>query len=129
MYHPRYCATRGLLFSHIGWFFIKPKYPKLHLIERDSEDLEEDPGESTRRGLASRDKSPDRVPHAQSSGYSINILVSQLYQTYAGSNIGCIVPLSIAYGLVFPAILGAAFGDTVGGFIYGALVARLLSAY
>ena len=44
---PRYCATRGLLYSHAGWIFFKPKYPKLHLIER--EDLEEDPGESTRR--------------------------------------------------------------------------------
>jgi hypothetical protein len=59
---PRYCATRGLLFSHVGWIFFKPKYPKLHLIER--EDLEEDPGESTRRGPAPWDKSADRVPHA-----------------------------------------------------------------
>jgi len=42
----RYCATRGLLFSHLGWIFFKPKYPKLHLIERN--DLEEDPGLSTR---------------------------------------------------------------------------------
>jgi hypothetical protein len=62
MYYLRYCATRGLLFSHVGWFFIKPEYPKLHLIERDSPDLEEDPGESTRPGPASRDKSADRVP-------------------------------------------------------------------
>ncbi|KAI0283721.1 hypothetical protein BGY98DRAFT_1105800 [Russula aff. rugulosa BPL654] len=36
-----YCATRGLLFSHVGWIFFKPKYPKLHLIERN--DLEDDP--------------------------------------------------------------------------------------
>ena len=43
----RYCATRGLLFSHVGWIFFKPKYPKLHLIERN--DLEDDPGLSTRR--------------------------------------------------------------------------------
>lgn len=43
----RYCATRGLLFSHVGWIFFKPKYAKLHLIERN--DLEEDPGLSTRR--------------------------------------------------------------------------------
>jgi hypothetical protein len=38
----RYCATRGLLFSHVGWIFFKPNYAKLHLIER--EDLEQDPG-------------------------------------------------------------------------------------
>ncbi|KAI0275182.1 fatty acid desaturase-domain-containing protein [Gloeopeniophorella convolvens] len=36
-----YCATRGFLFSHVGWIFFKPNYAKLHLIERD--DLEEDP--------------------------------------------------------------------------------------
>lgn len=42
----RYCATRGLLFSHVGWIFFKPNYPKLHLIERD--DLEDDPGLLTR---------------------------------------------------------------------------------
>ncbi|KAI0283715.1 hypothetical protein BGY98DRAFT_1087781 [Russula aff. rugulosa BPL654] len=36
-----YCAARGLLFSHVGWIFFKPKYPKLHLIERN--DLEDDP--------------------------------------------------------------------------------------
>ncbi|KAI0297585.1 fatty acid desaturase-domain-containing protein [Multifurca ochricompacta] len=36
-----YCATRGLLFSHVGWIFFKPNYEKLHLIER--KDLEEDP--------------------------------------------------------------------------------------
>jgi hypothetical protein len=64
MYYTRYCATRGLLFSHVGWIFFKPKYPKLHVIERDSEDLEEDPGETTRRGPASRAwvKSADRDP-------------------------------------------------------------------
>ncbi|KAH9958400.1 hypothetical protein BGW80DRAFT_161237 [Lactifluus volemus] len=38
-----YCATRGFLFSHMGWIFFKTEYPKLHLIECDSEDLEEDP--------------------------------------------------------------------------------------
>ena len=45
----RYCATRGLLFSHVGWIFFKPKYAKLHLIER--KDLEDDPGLSTRRSV------------------------------------------------------------------------------
>jgi len=38
----RYCATRGLVFSHVGWLFFTPNYPKLYLIER--EDLDKDPG-------------------------------------------------------------------------------------
>jgi hypothetical protein len=42
-----YCATRGLLFSHVGWIFFKPTYTKLHLIERD--DLDQDPGSSLLR--------------------------------------------------------------------------------
>jgi hypothetical protein len=62
MYYLRYCATRGFLFSHMGWIFFKTEYPKLHLIECDSEDLEEDPGESMRRGPVSWEKSADRDP-------------------------------------------------------------------
>lgn len=38
-----YCATKGLLWSHMGWIFFKPKYERMALIERD--DLENDPGE------------------------------------------------------------------------------------
>jgi hypothetical protein len=75
MYYLRYSATRGLLFSHVGWIFFKPKYPKLHLIER--EDLEEDPGESTRRDPASRVKSADRVP----------CLVVRLQHRYFGESV------------------------------------------
>ncbi|KAH9973270.1 hypothetical protein BGW80DRAFT_1171928 [Lactifluus volemus] len=81
-----YCATRGFVFSHFGWFFFKPKYPKFHLIER--EDLEKDP-------------------------------VVRLQQQY-------ILPIAITLGIIFPTIFGATCGDTVGGFIYGALVGRLL---
>ncbi|KAI0078854.1 hypothetical protein K474DRAFT_1683508 [Panus rudis PR-1116 ss-1] len=39
--HDPYCATRGLLWSHMGWIFFKPKYEKMGLIERD--DLDSDP--------------------------------------------------------------------------------------
>lgn len=38
----RYSATRGLLYSHVGWIFFKPTYERLDLIERD--DLLCDPG-------------------------------------------------------------------------------------
>lgn len=37
-----YCATKGLLFSHMGWIFYKPKYEKMELINKD--DLDSDPG-------------------------------------------------------------------------------------
>ena len=42
--HDPYAATKGLFYSHCGWIFTKPTYPKMKLIERD--DLESDPGES-----------------------------------------------------------------------------------
>lgn len=38
----RYSATRGLLYSHVGWIFFKPTYERLDLIERN--DLLCDPG-------------------------------------------------------------------------------------
>ncbi|CAL1694421.1 unnamed protein product [Somion occarium] len=39
--HDPYCATRGLLWSHMGWIFFKPKYERMGLIDRD--DLDNDP--------------------------------------------------------------------------------------
>ena len=41
--HDPYAATNGLLYSHCGWIFRKPTYPRMKLIERA--DLEADPGE------------------------------------------------------------------------------------
>ena len=38
------------------------------------------------------------------------------------------VPIAITFGIVLPTVLGATFGDVIGGFIYAGLVARLLSA-
>jgi len=81
-----YCATRGLLFSHVGWIFFKPTYTKLHLIERD--DLEQDP-------------------------------VVRWQHRY-------FVPIAVGFGIIFPTVLGATYGDIIGGFIYPGLVARIL---
>ncbi|KAK7451292.1 hypothetical protein VKT23_012632 [Stygiomarasmius scandens] len=39
--HDPYAATRGLLFSHMGWIFFKPTYEKMELVDR--EDLDNDP--------------------------------------------------------------------------------------
>lgn len=38
-----YAATRGLLWSHMGWIFFKPRYDRLKVIEQD--DLRSDPGQ------------------------------------------------------------------------------------
>ncbi|OCF35996.1 hypothetical protein I316_02491 [Kwoniella heveanensis BCC8398] len=39
--HDPYSATKGLWFSHCGWIFRKPSYPRMKLIEKG--DLEADP--------------------------------------------------------------------------------------
>ncbi|KAK0208735.1 hypothetical protein DFS33DRAFT_1253568 [Desarmillaria ectypa] len=36
-----YAATRGILYSHMGWIFFKPTYQKMELVDRD--DLDSDP--------------------------------------------------------------------------------------
>ncbi|KAF5353664.1 hypothetical protein D9758_008688 [Tetrapyrgos nigripes] len=38
--HDPYAATRGLLFSHMGWIFFKPTYEKMESVDR--EDLDND---------------------------------------------------------------------------------------
>ncbi|KAF8831729.1 hypothetical protein HHX47_DHR1001275 [Lentinula edodes] len=40
--HDPYAATRGLLYSHMGWIFFKPTYTRMELVDRD--DLDRDPG-------------------------------------------------------------------------------------
>jgi hypothetical protein len=47
----------------------------------------------------------------------------------AGSGAGYAVPIAVTFGILFPTVLGAAYGDVMGGFIYPGLVARLLSAF
>lgn len=81
-----YDAQRGLLWSHIGWIFYKPKYEKTHLI--DKKDLEADP-----------------VVRVQHKYY---------------------ISLSIVLGFILPTLLGACWGDALGGYIWGGVVARLL---
>jgi len=54
---------------------------------------------------------------------------TQLYQIPTESSAGYPVPIAITSGIVLPTVLGAAFGDAIGGFIYAGLVARLLSAF
>ncbi|KAH7886073.1 hypothetical protein F5I97DRAFT_1809185 [Phlebopus sp. FC_14] len=39
--HDPYAATRGVLYSHMGWIFQRPRYERIDLIDR--EDLDNDP--------------------------------------------------------------------------------------
>jgi hypothetical protein len=39
------------------------------------------------------------------------------------------VPLAVTFGIVLPTLLGAAYGDIVGGYIYPGLIARILSTF
>ncbi|KIJ53481.1 hypothetical protein M422DRAFT_25353 [Sphaerobolus stellatus SS14] len=83
--HDPYAATRGLLWSHMGWIFFKPSYPRLESIDKD--DLERDP------------------------------VVKFQHRYY--------VPIALFFGLVFPAIIGYAWDDALGAFIWAGMVARI----
>ncbi|KAA1471400.1 hypothetical protein DENSPDRAFT_776372 [Dentipellis sp. KUC8613] len=85
--HDPYSATRGLFFSHVGWIFYKPQYPKIDLIDRA--DLDRDP-------------------------------VVRLQHRY-------FVPLAIFFSFVLPTAIGLLWNDPRGAFIYGGLVARLMT--
>lgn len=39
------------------------------------------------------------------------------------------VPIAVVLGILFPTVLGATYGDIIGGFIYPGLVARILSTF
>ena len=54
---------------------------------------------------------------------------TRLHQSHSELIVGCAVLIAVALGIVFPTVLGATYGDIVGGFIYPGLVARLLSAF
>ncbi|OCH86098.1 hypothetical protein OBBRIDRAFT_260119 [Obba rivulosa] len=85
--HDPYAATRGLLWSHMGWIFFKPRYERMNLV--DSDDLEHDP-------------------------------VVRLQHKYY-------VPIAGFFGLALPSIIGAAWGDPIGAYIWAGLLARILA--
>lgn len=84
--HDPYSASNGLWWSHCGWIFWKPSYPRMKLIERA--DLESDP-----------------VVRFQHKYY---------------------VPIALFSGLILPTLIGATWGDALGGLVWGGAVARLL---
>lgn len=83
--HDPYDSTKGLLFSHIGWIFQKPHYPRMKSI--DISDLRADP-----------------VVRFQHKYY---------------------LQLAMILGFALPTVLAAAWGDALGGFLWGGFVARL----
>ncbi|KAI0334087.1 hypothetical protein GY45DRAFT_1296008 [Cubamyces sp. BRFM 1775] len=85
--HDPYSATRGFLWSHMGWIFFKSRYERLESIDR--KDLDRDP-----------------IVRFQHNFY---------------------VPLALLTGFVLPPTLGLLWQDPIGAFVYGGLVARLLT--
>ncbi|KAJ8496691.1 hypothetical protein ONZ51_g948 [Trametes cubensis] len=85
--HDPYSATRGFLWSHMGWIFFKARYERMKSIDRN--DLDRDP-----------------IVRLQHSFY---------------------VPLALLTGFALPPALGLLWHDPIGAFVYGGLVARLLT--
>ncbi|PPQ78943.1 hypothetical protein CVT25_002394 [Psilocybe cyanescens] len=103
--HDPYAATRGLLYSHMGWIFYKPNYTRMGLIEKD--DLENDP--------------VVRYQHKY-YGLSSNHL-EQCLLTFTTMAIP--VPLALYFGFICPVLVGSLWNDRMGAFVWGGLVARL----
>ncbi|PIL31352.1 hypothetical protein GSI_06050 [Ganoderma sinense ZZ0214-1] len=101
--HDPYAATRGLLWSHMGWIFYKSKYERMKTIERD--DLERD--------------LVVRFQH-QYYGQAASIIPSEAKLIHVA------VPLALITGFVVPPAVGLVWGDPIGAFVYGGLVSRLL---
>ncbi|TFL03679.1 hypothetical protein BDV98DRAFT_564618 [Pterulicium gracile] len=73
--HDPYPATRGLLYSHVGWIFYKPMYRKLELVDKD--DLESDPVVVFQHKYY--------VPLALSLGFGFPALMGMLWKDPVGS--------------------------------------------
>jgi len=84
--HDPYSAAKGFWFSHMGWIFKKPHYPRMKLI--DASDL-----------------NADSIVRYQHRNY---------------------VPLALGFGFVVPTLIGALWGDALGGFLYGGFMSRII---
>ncbi|KAF8513810.1 fatty acid desaturase-domain-containing protein [Gautieria morchelliformis] len=81
-----YAATRGLVFSHVGWIFMKPNYPRWNLVDKN--DLDRD------------------------------VVVRLQHKYYS--------PIAIFVSFVLPTAVSCLWGDPLGGFVWGGLVARVI---
>ncbi|KAJ7207592.1 hypothetical protein GGX14DRAFT_521999 [Mycena pura] len=74
--HDPYAATKGLLYSHIGWIFFKPNYERIHLINH--EDLDNDP-------IVRYQDKYYAVPLAASFGFVVPTLLGMMWGDPAGA--------------------------------------------
>jgi stearoyl-CoA desaturase (delta-9 desaturase) len=106
--HDPYAATNGLWYSHCGWIFRKPSYPRMKMIERG--DLESDPGK------LSSDCHISSIPEAD---YPVVRFQHKHY-----------VPIALFSGLILPFLIAHyGWNDGLGGLVWGGAVARLLIWY
>ncbi|PCH34242.1 hypothetical protein WOLCODRAFT_130280 [Wolfiporia cocos MD-104 SS10] len=73
--HDPYAATRGLLWSHMGWIFFKRQYERMELLDRD--DLDNDP--------VVRVQHKYYVPLALTFGMIIPPIIGTLWKDTCGS--------------------------------------------
>ncbi|CDO73445.1 hypothetical protein BN946_scf185013.g80 [Trametes cinnabarina] len=95
--HDPYAATKGFLWSHMGWIFFKSKYERLYSI--DGDDLDSDPG------------SPPSD-------------IMEIWTDFLDSRET--VPLALITGFAIPPVLGLLWNEPLEAFVYGSLLARLM---
>ena len=120
-----YCATKGLLWSHMGWIFFKPKYERMSLIDHD--DLDNDPG--VYRVSVCVKQWPSPPPQLSDSSTNIIVREHLMLTCCHCSLLRHIVLLALVTGFVVPAMLGSLWGDAMGSFIWGGLLARVMSKW
>ncbi len=112
--HDPYAATNGLLYSHCGWIFRKPTYPRMKLIERA--DLEADPGK--------------RLLQLHESCNSYAAKRRRLLSTVVRFQHKYYVQIALFSGLILPWMMARwGWNDGLGGLVWGGAVARLLIWY
>ncbi|KAI5475934.1 hypothetical protein MNV49_000709 [Pseudohyphozyma bogoriensis] len=95
-----YNAKEGLWHSHVGWIFRKPNYPRMPLI--DQRDLNVDPARDAKLTEPALRRTVVRFQHRH------------------------YLPLTLGLGLGLPTVVGWCYGDAVGGYIWGGVIARIL---
>ncbi|KAI0695641.1 hypothetical protein BC835DRAFT_1346080 [Cytidiella melzeri] len=84
--HDPYCATRGLMWSHMGWIFFKPTYERMPLIERD--DLDRDP--------VVRWQHRNYIPLAIATAFVLPTMIGWMWGDALGAFIWCGLVVRIA---------------------------------
>ena len=120
---PSYSATRGLLWSHMGWIFYKQHYERIDVI--DKEDLDSDPSRSCLQTLSTSNDLID----SQLFDYSMLITASRILYIFSSSTLimTCTVPLALITSFVIPTAIGGLWNDAAAALVWAGLVARIMS--